>query len=950
MPQVAAIPLFTIFAGGAATTITLGAVAGYLATTAITSWAINALTPKPDIGAISGSRGLLVNATDPAAPHEYVYGTMRKGGVRTYIEATGDDNKYLHMIISIAGHEIDGYAAFYINDEVVSVDGNGFVTSSPWNSKIRIKAYTGNQTTADPDLLAESNQITSSFVGRGIAYMYVRMEYDPDVFANGIPLFTARVRGKKLYDPRTSSTSWSSNAALAVRDYITSDYGMADQSVNDTIFASQANVSDEVISLNHISSGRFEYRYEMHGVVSADMTPREIMSRMMTACAGTLFWGQGNWQLRVGYYSNPVKTFTLDDLRGPISLDTRSSVRDNFNRVVGTFSDYDADYVVSEYPAIESSTFLNEDNGVENTLDLQLPFTVSQYAAQRLAKMTLFRAREQMTLSAEFGLEAFGVQVGDIVAFTNERYGWTAKQFEVTGWKFETNSEGGDLRVNLTLRETSSAAFDWNAEEVSIVRNNTNLPDVRYVPPVGITVVGGELRLVNQQVVGAILVDVTLNPIRADQIEVQYRQTGAADWINVGSTGNVLASNRFEVVGVQDGSFDFRARAINGIGVKGLWTTVASNYITLFTAPPQNVTNFSANVVGNTLHLTWTPTTDLDLSHYKIRYADATSGASYQNAIDLVKKVSRPANSIVVPAQTGTYFIKAVDKLGNVSPLPASIVIDTNTADIDGLNVVETLQQDPSFTGTKTDVVLLNDDEGNYLALDTSTLFDSVSGNFDDQAGLFDGGGNSSVMAAFGYYQFDDYIDLGNKYISRVSTSIDIRYLEYADTFDGAAGLFDDRDGDFDGDPTQFDTTSARTQVSYTDDNPSAGSPVWSDWRDFIVGDISARAIRFRAVLETSSDSATPAIYALTASVDMPDRVEADDNITYTGSTTVTFPSAFKVTPALGIAATLADGDRYVISSKSRTGFTITTYTGASVSTNSTTIDYVAKGYGKELA
>ena len=81
----------------------------------------------------------------------------------------------------------------------------------------------------------------------------------------------------------------------------------------------------------------------------------------------------------------------------------------------------------------------------------------------------------------------------------------------------------------------------------------------------------------------------------------------------------------------------------------------------------------------------------------------------------------------------------------------------------------------------------------------------------------------------------------------------------------------------------------------------------------------------------------------------MPDRVEADDDITYTGSQTVTFPAAFKVTPAIGIAATLADGDRYVISSKSRTGFTITTYTGASVSTNPTTIDYVAKGYGKEL-
>ena len=81
----------------------------------------------------------------------------------------------------------------------------------------------------------------------------------------------------------------------------------------------------------------------------------------------------------------------------------------------------------------------------------------------------------------------------------------------------------------------------------------------------------------------------------------------------------------------------------------------------------------------------------------------------------------------------------------------------------------------------------------------------------------------------------------------------------------------------------------------------------------------------------------------------MPDRLEAQDDLTYTESLAVTFPAAFKAVPALGIAATLADGDRYVISGKSRSGFTITTFTGASVSTNPTTIDYVAKGYGKEL-
>ena len=34
--------------------------------------------------------------------------------------------------------------------------------------------------------------------------------------------------------------------------------------------------------------------------------------------------------------------------------------------------------------------------------------------------------------------------------------------------------------------------------------------------------------------------------------------------------------------------------------------------------PPQDVQDFSVNIVGDDAHLSWTPVTDLDLSHYKI--------------------------------------------------------------------------------------------------------------------------------------------------------------------------------------------------------------------------------------------------------------------------------------------------------------------------------------------
>lgn len=933
--------------------------ATYVATTAITSYALRALAPDVPSSA-EANKTSFVNIREPAAEQEYVYGRIRKGGNIVYINSTAP---YLHMVIALAGHEVESIEGVYINDELVTIDENGFVTNITWCRyqndggepldgdgarqlwpAIRIVKYTGSQTSVDP--LLEELGVGSNFIGRGIPYLYVRMHYDPQTFASGVPSISALIRGKQVQDTNGVPQTWpaSANAALVIRDYIKSEYGLDDDNVDDTYFASAANDCLDAIPL---ATGGFEARYLINGVVKSSTPIGQTLQDMVRACNGTLYLSGGKWRLKVGVYDGSVKSFTLDDLRSGIEVKTRHSRRDNFNKIVGKFTNQNTRWIESDYPSITSAAFLAEDDFIENQIDIPLYMVTSPSQAQRVAKQILFRSREQLTVVADFGLRALDVEVGDIIDLTIDNYGWSSKEFEVVTWKMFIGDTGA-IRVNMTLRETSAAAFAWDAEESEIISNNSELPDTTYVPPLGISIGGGELRLVNQQVVGAIIVDVTVDPIFASSIEVQYRQTGSSTWLPVGSSFSVTSSNRFEVVGVQDGNFDFRARVENGIGIKSPWVEYDSIYVSLFEQPPQNVTNFAANVVGNTVHLTWTPTTDLDLSHYKIRFSNKTSGASYEDAIDLVQKVSRPANSITVPAQSGTYFIKAVDKLGNISPAPASIVVTTNIADIEALNVVETLPQHPDFAGSKTDVVVLSDDAGNYISLDTTTLFDSVDGDFDDQEGLFDGGGGG-LIAKIGYYEFDDYVDLGQKYVSRVSTSLDIRYLEYANTFDAASGLFDSRAGDFDGDPSQFDNTTARTQVSYTDDDPS-GSPTWSDWSDFIVGDISARAMRFRTILETSSDSAAPAVYSLTAIVDMPDRMESNVDISYTGTKVVTFPSAFKAAPAIGIAASLADGDRYVISGKSRTGFTITTYTGGTVSSNPTTFDYVAKGYGKELA
>ena len=114
------------------TSVALIYAVGYLATTAVTSWALKALYPKPSAASMS-SQGLLANAKDAAAAHEYVYGTVRKGGVITYLESTGASNKFLHIILTLAGHEVNAIGDIYIDDQVATLDGSGYVTSGTYN-------------------------------------------------------------------------------------------------------------------------------------------------------------------------------------------------------------------------------------------------------------------------------------------------------------------------------------------------------------------------------------------------------------------------------------------------------------------------------------------------------------------------------------------------------------------------------------------------------------------------------------------------------------------------------------------------------------------------------------------------------------------------------------------------------------------------------------------------
>lgn len=82
----------------------------------------------------------------------------------------------------------------------------------------RIKKYTGSPNqVADADLMAAApSEWTSAHRLREIAYLYVRLKYDQDIWVTGIPNFKAVVRGKRIYDPRQNNVADAAKAIGAV--------------------------------------------------------------------------------------------------------------------------------------------------------------------------------------------------------------------------------------------------------------------------------------------------------------------------------------------------------------------------------------------------------------------------------------------------------------------------------------------------------------------------------------------------------------------------------------------------------------------------------------------------------------------------------------------------------------------------------------------------------------
>lgn len=437
----AAIPIIAAVAAGVAAANEAYAIAMIITVAAQVATQVLTKSPSIDSYRTPQERKQVLRAA--ASAKTVVYGKCISAGTLFFSEEqAGDqtDGELLHLAITLAGHPITGIGSVFLGDDNITSYGD----SASYETHI-------DRQTADPYMLKNCPSWKEDMIGKGISWLRLTLKFDVEKFPSGIPNVTVEKMGRKVYDPRTSTTIYTSNAALCILDYYRSYLKVSDSDINWEQFQEAANICDESVSN---ADGSTESRYTLNGEFDLSENKASILESMVSACSGEVTYIAGKHGLIVGaYYGPATEVITESQLAGDIEIMPEVSQSEKVNTIKGTFIDPQQKYTEVDFPTVSVAEWVAED-GVEISQDLKLRFVTSEYQAQRLADIKLKRTRISRTMNISLNLSGYRYRPGMYVKVNFPSLGIIDTEMRVTDWKF-----GLQTGVQLTLKQETSEVW-----------------------------------------------------------------------------------------------------------------------------------------------------------------------------------------------------------------------------------------------------------------------------------------------------------------------------------------------------------------------------------------------------------------------------------------------------------------------------------------------------------
>jgi hypothetical protein len=596
--------------------------------------------------------GSAIASRNPIAPWQVIYGEQMVGGTIVDIGETGSHDKFLHLVIVTACHQTSQFRGLWLDGKEVHFGGSGPLVgcyddggthydlsgmSYNFKGKVYCQAFLGapNQTACQDYISRSDGHWTSQHTLSGRSYIYLRLQYDTNVFSNGIPQVKSLWNGKcDILDPRTGSRGYTTNAALCINDFLMNqDYGVrcASTEINQTALIGSANLCD-----TYTVSGTIEPLYALNGVFNLQDTPGTILNNMLSACAGQISYNAGQFSIYAAAWRGAVVSLDESDLQGAIKLNKRKT-RELYNCVRGTFlspngpdidrgpglqrgqvNPWDGQWSYTDIPDYAEDTrhgyatdVYNVADGQTLYLNTKFPFTTSVSTCQRLAKIMLERNRQQWSGTLTCPLSAYGIQPVDIIEFSYPRFGWVNKLFEVSATRLTFKAEGNDpVRpvVELDIAETDPKVYAWSGvEELGLSGQASPLLPSHFVTPAPTnvtlhsgadTVVTGADGAQRSRILVSWTSPASGYVVSGGKLYLQWMHTGGSTWEGTKTLAGSDTSAYIE--NVTDGaSYTIQIAGITGANVASDWVQagplVVSNVTSVFSS--NNITYPSGETV-----------------------------------------------------------------------------------------------------------------------------------------------------------------------------------------------------------------------------------------------------------------------------------------------------------------------------------------------------------------
>jgi len=499
MPFVAsAIGLFssTFFSSTAVFGITTSGVFGKLLTSVAFTALQAALNRPPSFDAAQNRPGIRTSVTQTGGvnPAAFCLGEYATEGAAicpamSHGEVDDYENGFLTYVLEVSdvpGATLNGLIIDGADAPILSATHPSFGNQigGRFQNRAWVKYYDGTQTAADPHLLATygsypSRPWVSDMIGRGICYAIVTFRFDPELY-DGFPNVRFVLSGIPLYDPRKDSSvggigahryadrsTWEPSNNTGVQIYnvlrgidIGGGYiwgGSAD--AEDLPLAdwwAAMNKADAQIAL---SAGGTEAQYRTGYEVFADDAPADVIEELLRATSGELAENGGVWKLRLGGPGLPVFFFSDDDLilNEPEDFTPFRADREPFNGVQASYPDPDTLWEPRDAPPRLTPDFTLTDPAQRRVADLNLAACPYPNQVQRVMRGYLEEEQRLVRHVLSLPSDAMVLEQLDVVSWTSDRRGYSAKAFEVA--KMVDPLIMGQPRVTLKERDPEDTAW-----------------------------------------------------------------------------------------------------------------------------------------------------------------------------------------------------------------------------------------------------------------------------------------------------------------------------------------------------------------------------------------------------------------------------------------------------------------------------------------------------------